>query len=331
MFNEANGTRHLELAQALSTPDIRFRHTPHHTLLIVLCLEEATFSALNNATFIKLRRPDSPKRISKVKTTCSAQITMHRSQNIASPMPATDSMPRQSMQLIIKKQPLGFIYRNNRLQFLHPQLDWIEKAQNMARPKRAEINDVNRRNELIATAAKLFKEKGFHATTTRDIAKASNMQAGSPFYHFATKQELLFVGIESSLLDCLSGLKAIAAASLSPLDYFRALTRLHLGRLLDTNSGIVPMVVDEWRHLEGDHREQVIAIRKQFDLLWRQAFVRLKEADLVSRADTLAVAYFLSALHGVVHWYRPDGHLSSDEIADDLVSWVTGDCPITPT
>jgi TetR/AcrR family transcriptional regulator, cholesterol catabolism regulator len=193
----------------------------------------------------------------------------------------------------------------------------------MARPKRAEINDVNRRKELIATAARLFKEKGFHATTTRDIAKASNMQAGSPFYHFASKQDLLFAGVESSLLDCLSALEAVDSASLPPLDYFRALTRSHLGRLLDTDSGVVPMVVGEWRHLEGEHREQVIAIRKRFELLWRRAFARLKEAGLVPRADTLAVGYFLSALHGVVSWYRPDGLMSPDEIADDLVSWVT--------
>lgn len=199
-----------------------------------------------------------------------------------------------------------------------------EGTENMARPKRADISDVNRRNELIATAAKLFKEKGFHATTTRDIAKASNMKSGSPFYHFASKQDLLFAGVESSLLDCLSMLEAVDPASMPPLDYFRTLTRLHLGRLLDTDSGVVPMVVDEWRHLEGEHREQVVAIRRRFERLWRGVFERMKEAGLVPRADARAVAYFLSALQGVVSWYRPGGALSPEQIADDLVDWLSG-------
>ena len=49
----------------------------------------------------------------------------------------------------------------------------------------------NRRAELLRAAAKLFVEKGFDATTTRDIAEAVGMRSGSPFYHFRSKQELL--------------------------------------------------------------------------------------------------------------------------------------------
>ena len=193
----------------------------------------------------------------------------------------------------------------------------------MARPKRSEMNDVNRREKLIAAAAKLFQQKGFHATTTRDIARAAEMQAGSPFYHFANKQEILFAGVESSLLDCLATLEAVDADALSPLEYFRTLVRLQLARFLDTDSGVVPMVIGEWRHLEGELLERVIAIRKQYDQLWARAFAGLKEAGLVTRADTRAVAYFLTALQGVVNWYRADGLLSADQAADDLVNWVT--------
>ena len=49
----------------------------------------------------------------------------------------------------------------------------------------------NRRGELVRAAAQLFREKGFEATTIRDIAGAVGMQSGSPFYHFANKHELL--------------------------------------------------------------------------------------------------------------------------------------------
>ena len=49
----------------------------------------------------------------------------------------------------------------------------------------------NRRADLLHAAARLFVEKGFDATTTRDIAEAVGMRPGSPFYHFRSKQELL--------------------------------------------------------------------------------------------------------------------------------------------
>ncbi len=192
----------------------------------------------------------------------------------------------------------------------------------MARPKREDINDVNRRNDLVIAAAMLFKERGYHGTTMRDIARATNMQAGSPFYHFASKQDLLFAGVEESLLGCLADLEAIDPQAMPALGYFRALVRAHLQRLLETQGGMVPMVVDEWRYLEGAQLEVVLAIRRRFEALWQDAFVRLKDAGHTKRSDPMACRFFLSALHGTVRWYRPDGPLSPAEIADELVDYT---------
>lgn len=192
----------------------------------------------------------------------------------------------------------------------------------MARPKREDINDVNRRNDLVIAAAMLFKEKGYHGTTMRDIARAINMQAGSPFYHFASKQDLLFAGVEEGLLGCLADLEAIDPESMPALDYFRAMARAHLRRLLETPGGMVPMVVDEWRYLEGPQLEAVLAIRNRFEALWQAALARLKDAGYVRRADAMACRFFLSALHGTVRWYSPDCPLSADGIADALVDYT---------
>lgn len=190
----------------------------------------------------------------------------------------------------------------------------------MARPKREDINDVNRRNDLVIAAAVLFKEKGYHGTTMRDIARATNMQAGSPFYHFASKQDLLFAGVEESLLACLAELEAIDPLAMPALDYFRALAHVHLGRLLDTQSSVVPMVADEWRYLEGEQLKCILTIRDRFEALWLAAFVRLKDAGLIRRADAMVCRFFLTALIGTVRWYNPGGSLTPEQIADELVS-----------
>ena len=61
------------------------------------------------------------------------------------------------------------------------------------RPRKTvdERDDGNRRQALISAAAQLFKLKGYDATSTREIATKVGMQAGSPFYHFGNKQDLL--------------------------------------------------------------------------------------------------------------------------------------------
>ena len=58
-------------------------------------------------------------------------------------------------------------------------------------------DEVNRRQALIRASARLFREKGYDATTVRDIAAAVGMRSGSPFYHFKNKQEAIKVAIES--------------------------------------------------------------------------------------------------------------------------------------
>ena len=57
----------------------------------------------------------------------------------------------------------------------------------------------NRRGDLVRAAAQLFRQKGFEGTTIRDIAGAVGMRSGSPFYHFASKHELLLAVMEEGL------------------------------------------------------------------------------------------------------------------------------------
>jgi len=192
----------------------------------------------------------------------------------------------------------------------------------MARPRKQDIQNANRREELIIEAARLFRERGYHGTSMRDIAAATSMHSGSPFYHFATKQDLLFAGVRDGMLNCLQAMGRLEPADLTAEDYFRQLARTHLGFLLGANAGVVPMVVDEWRHLAGDQRQEVLALRRRFESLWQAAFERLQQAGLARRADKEACRFFLGALHGIRDWYRPDGPLAPDQLADRLVDWI---------
>jgi AcrR family transcriptional regulator len=60
-----------------------------------------------------------------------------------------------------------------------------------ARKRSASTEEPNRRGDIVRAAGRLFAEKGYAATTIRDIARAVDMQSGSPFYHFKTKHDML--------------------------------------------------------------------------------------------------------------------------------------------
>src|SRR6476619_1313898 len=97
-------------------------------------------------------------------------------------------------------------------------------------------DDGNRRGELLRSAAKLFRRKGFDATSTRDIAAAVGMQSGSPFYHFKSKGALLYAVMEEGMRSAIERQRqAIAAAGmerLSPAQQLRLLVRHHFEVLL---------------------------------------------------------------------------------------------------
>jgi TetR/AcrR family transcriptional regulator, cholesterol catabolism regulator len=192
----------------------------------------------------------------------------------------------------------------------------------MARPRKQDIQSDNRREDLILKAARLFRHKGYHGTSMRDIAAATGMRPGSPFYHFATKQDLLFAGVRDGMLSCLKAMERIDAAGLPAAEHFRQLARTHVGFLLDMDTGNVPMVVDEWQHLEGDQRQEILALRRRYERLWLDAFERLNQAGLVHRSDKRACWFFLGAMHGMRNWYRPGGPLGPEQLADQLVDWV---------
>src|SRR5512144_2161755 len=81
------------------------------------------------------------------------------------------------------------------------------------RPRKSvdERDDGNRRRALILGAARLFRRKGFDATSTRDIAAAAGMRSGSPFYHFKTKQALLFAVMEEGMRSALERQRRLLA------------------------------------------------------------------------------------------------------------------------
>jgi len=208
--------------------------------------------------------------------------------------------------------------------------DYNRPSVSMARPRRSEINDDNRREALIQAAARLFNRQGYQGTSVRDIASATGMRSGSPFYHFASKQDLLFEATQQGLAHAFAELEAIWSGKGSTLSRFRSMVRTHLGQLLGTDPDMAAMVVSEWRWLEGEQRAQVIAQRDRFEQLWQNVLEALAAEGRIAQADRTTRLFFLGALHAVPQWYREGGALDIGQVADALARFLLCDPPPRP-
>ena len=173
----------------------------------------------------------------------------------------------------------------------------------------------NRRGELVRAAAQLFREKGFDGTTIRDIAGAVGMQSGSPFYHFANKQELLMAVMEEGLRLGLERSRAVVdAEGLSAVERFRRLVRAHYGILHESDSDFIPVMLYDWRSLPASYRRRIVELKDRYDALWQETLDALHAEGRLGADARSARLMILGAINFSATWdrARPRGRAGVD-------------------
>jgi TetR/AcrR family transcriptional regulator, cholesterol catabolism regulator len=171
-----------------------------------------------------------------------------------------------------------------------------------------------RRNELTRQAARLFAERGFHGTSMGDIAEAVGVQKGSLYSLTGSKQQLLYETMRAGAEAFHAELDAIPD-DLPAVERVRLALRGHL-RVVSEQIDVATVFTREWRYLEGDEREGILAERRRYEERFRTLFREGIEAgefrpDLDAGAAALLV---LSAANWAYTWLRPEG--DTDELAD---------------
>jgi TetR/AcrR family transcriptional regulator, cholesterol catabolism regulator len=172
----------------------------------------------------------------------------------------------------------------------------------------------SRRSELTREAARLFAEKGYHGTSIGDIAQAMGVQKGSLYAHIDSKQDLLYETMRDGAAAFHGALDAIPD-ELPATEKVRLALREHL-RIVSEQLDVATVFVREWRYLEGDRREEILAERRRYEERIRELFREGRElselrADLDDAGATLL---FLSAANWAYTWLQPGR--DTDEIAD---------------
>lgn len=179
----------------------------------------------------------------------------------------------------------------------------------------------NRRADIVRAAGRLFAEKGYAATTIRDIAGAVDMQSGSPFYHFRTKHDMLRAVVLEGMTAINAAVSRAARSGTSPRATFEAMLRAHLGQLLgEEGRDFAATLLHESRHLDPAALAEVVALKDVYEAMWQQALKDLKRSGLIADDSQVARLFLLGALNWTVQWYRSDGSKSIDRIARQLAA-----------
>ncbi len=185
-------------------------------------------------------------------------------------------------------------------------------------------DEANRRADIVRAAARLFHDKGFEATTVRDIAGAVGMQSGSPFYHFDSKHEILLAVIEQGLRATLERTERAIEPGLPAEERFRALVLAQFEVLHAGGRDYTGVMLNDWRSLPSEHRQQLADLRERLDSIWQRTLEELHVAGRIGVEPKLARLTIQGAINCSVGWYRrgssEPGALDLDALADATAS-----------
>ena len=198
------------------------------------------------------------------------------------------------------------------------------------RPRKthAELDEGNRRRLIIDGAARLFRTKGFAAASTRDIAAAAGMRGGSPFYHFESKNALLYVVMQEGMAQAARSQQAAldhVPADATPTERLRALIRSHFEVLLGPGSDFIPVMLSEWRSLTDAQREGIARLTAAYEAQWMPTLRALHKAGVLKADAGTARLFIFGALNWTVRWFSPRGARSLDGLTAQALALFTGD------
>lgn len=204
--------------------------------------------------------------------------------------------------------------------------------------KPAELS-VNR-DDIIVAAADVLQRNGYEATTMKDIAAAVNLTAASLYHHFRNKDALLLAVLEAGIALVSNQIEPIAGSDLPPAEKLRRMIHAHVVGLTQ-NTAIGAAMVFEIRSLMGskalpakateadrqayiefnERREAFFVRRDRFEQLFRQVIREGVDAGVFRPVDVgIFTKTLLGAHNWVGVWYRPDGRLSGDQIAEMMAA-----------
>jgi AcrR family transcriptional regulator len=180
-------------------------------------------------------------------------------------------------------------------------------------PPRASGDDERRRDgsraAILEAAARLFRDRGYVATTLRDIGEAVGMKAGSIYYHFGSKDEILAEVLDLGIV-AMHRAVAEAVAALPPdasaVERIETAIQAHLAGLLQYGA-FTSANVRIYGQVPAAAKERHAPVRQAYADYWTKLLSRARREGVVRRDINLKMLrlLLLGSMNWTVEWYRP--------------------------
>jgi AcrR family transcriptional regulator len=177
------------------------------------------------------------------------------------------------------------------------------------------MTTVTARQRLLDAAVEAFAEKGFAATTTRDIAARAGMSPAAVYVHHDSKESLLFTVSLEGHRSALEVIERAAASQTDPVERLRAM--IYQFSLWHADHSRVGRIVQyEYHALTPEHRAEVATLRRSIERTMQDALADGVDQGVLDVDDVPGTAFSLLSLGvDLVRWFEPGGSRTGHELA----------------
>ena len=176
---------------------------------------------------------------------------------------------------------------------------------------------------MCRTAAQLFRDRGFDATSVSDVARALGLTKAGLYHHFESKEALLFeimmFGLDKVRDEVLVPIRAIR----DPEERLRQLIARH-ARIATRGQGAVAHLGDEIRSLPPSARREIEQRQRIYLDLLRRTLAELKAKRKLQIDPTVAAFSIIGMILWLPRWFRQNGRLSQEQVADTIAAMALG-------
>ncbi len=179
-----------------------------------------------------------------------------------------------------------------------------------------------RKKEILSLSQSVLKEKGYAATSVRDIAKALDMEPASLYSHFKSKEDILKITCFEMADKFELAVKEVNDIYFNAEEKLRMAIKLHV-EILTSHLDSALIFIRDWRNLTGESLDQFIAKRNVYEAGFREIVQTGIDEGVFKETDKkFAALTILSSVNWIVEWYKPNGTLNPKQIAEKLSAFI---------
>ena len=176
---------------------------------------------------------------------------------------------------------------------------------------------IDSRQEILRTAARLFQQQGYDATSMNDVAAALKLSKGGLYHHFQSKDEILFNLMDHALDITQARVIDAVRGVADPGERLRMLIRRHIEVVLSVRDREITVMLHENHPLPPTMRRRINARKKEYvhfmeNLIAEVQRSRQSKGVVSPRAAAFAL---LGMINWIYQWYKPEGTLREEPLA----------------